>query len=108
MGIDTHLTRATAVEKYQASLTNFRSRLGLPEWTEDGKQACLLFKHARGTVSESDIRRRAEEAGIILSQSGVRRIYNRVKFATVVFKKKTSVLLNELMFYLLFANNKSK
>ena len=65
---------------------------------EDGKQACRLFKHARGTVSESDIRRRAEEAGIILSQSGVRRIYNKVKFATNVVKKKTSVLLNELMF----------
>ena len=88
MGIDTQLTRDTAVEKHQASLTNFRSRLGLPEWTEDEKQACLLFKHARGTVSESDIRKRAEEAGSILSQSGVRRLYNKVKFATVVFKKK--------------------
>ena len=91
MEIDRQLTRDTAVEKYQASLTNFRSRLGLPEWTEEENQACLLFKHARGTVSENDIRKRAEEAGIFLSQSGVGRIYNKVKFATVVFKKKKQV-----------------
>ena len=56
------------VAKYLASLTNFRSRNGLPEWTEEQKKACLLFKHARATVSELQIRRRTEEVGIKLTE----------------------------------------
>ena len=49
MEIDRQLTRDTAVEKYQASLTNFRSRLGLPEWTEEEK---LVFFYHRVELGE--------------------------------------------------------
>ena len=55
-----------AVTKFHTSMSNFRVRTGLPEWSEDSKKACSLFKDARGTVSELEIKKRCEEAGIPL------------------------------------------
>ena len=83
-----------AVTKFQTSMSNFRVRKGLPEWSEDSKKACSLFKDARGTVSELEIKKRCEEAGIPLKNDEYLRLYTKIKLAAVVFRRQDKALSN--------------
>ena len=73
---------------YLKSLRNFRVKPGKPEWTDQQKKACLLFEKCRSTVNQNDVKKRIEEAGIALTEEQCHRIYNKIKTAIQVFKKK--------------------
>ena len=82
----------TAVTKFHTSMSNFRVRKGLPEWSEDSKKACALFKNVRSTVSELEIKKRCEEAGISLKDDEYQRIYTKIKLAAVVFRRQKKAI----------------
>ena len=81
-----------AVTKFHTSMSNFRVGKGLPEWSEDSKKACSLFKDTRGTASELETKKRCEEAGITLKNDEYLRLYTKIKLAAVVFRRQDKAL----------------
>ena len=60
------------MSQYLAFLKNFRVRAAKPQWTEEQKNACLLFQQYRGTVREGEVRKRIdkESYGLTTQQIG--------------------------------------